>query len=160
MHLSVVCPTSNSYLRLDEGQEGNLHVVMEQARHNLAYHLSTHPLQILHISVLCTVCDGEIWVSVKFTRNLETLKHNERAFEWIGTISTKYQPLGEDSGSKSPSFLQHLPQLYQVGHTIDKRIISSVITSTASYNYEASCSTTQLFQTEFSNHCTMQLHYS
>ena len=31
-------------------------------------------------------------------------------FEWIGTISIKYQPLGEDSNA---SFLQHLPQVCQ-----------------------------------------------
>ena len=37
-------------------------------------------------------------------------------FEWIGTIPTKYQPLREDSDDESPSFLQHLPQVCQVGH--------------------------------------------
>ena len=43
-------------------------------------------------------------------------------FEWIVKIPTKYQPLGEDSDGKSPSFLQHLPQVCQVGHTTDRSI--------------------------------------
>ena len=38
------------------------------------------------------------------------------------TIPTKYQPLGEDSNAKFLFFLQHLPQVCQVGHTIDRRI--------------------------------------
>ena len=44
-------------------------------------------------------------------------------FEWIRTIPTKYQPLGEDSTDKSSSFLQHLPQVCQVEHTIDRCIM-------------------------------------
>ena len=40
-------------------------------------------------------------------------------FEGIGTIPTKYQALEKDSGSKSPSFLQHSSQVAKVGHTID-----------------------------------------
>ena len=42
-------------------------------------------------------------------------------FQWIGTISAKYQPLREGCDGKSPAFLQHLPHL-QVGHTIDRYI--------------------------------------
>ena len=38
------------------------------------------------------------------------------------TILTKYHPLGEDSNPKFPFFLQHLPQVCQVGHTIDRCI--------------------------------------
>ena len=38
-------------------------------------------------------------------------------FECIRTIPTKYKPLGKDSDSKSPSFLQHPPQVCKVGHT-------------------------------------------
>ena len=37
-------------------------------------------------------------------------------FVRIGTIPTKCQPFGEDSDSKSPSFLQHLPWVWKVGH--------------------------------------------
>ena len=48
-------------------------------------------------------------------------------FEWIGTIPTKYQPLGEDSDNKSPSFLHHLSKVCQVGHTIDRRIKPSML---------------------------------
>ena len=40
------------------------------------------------------------------------------------TIPTKYQPLGEDSNAKFPFVLQHLPQVCQVGHAIDRRISS------------------------------------
>ena len=36
------------------------------------------------------------------------------------TILTKYPPLREDPDGKFPSCLQHLPQVCQVGHTIDK----------------------------------------
>ena len=43
------------------------------------------------------------------------------------TILTNYYPLGEDSNAKFPTVLQHLPQVCQVGHTIDRRIISSVL---------------------------------
>ena len=39
------------------------------------------------------------------------------------TIPTKYQPLGENSSAKFPFVLQHLPQVCQVGHAIDRRII-------------------------------------
>ena len=39
-------------------------------------------------------------------------------FEWIRTILTKH--LGKDSDSKYPSFLQHLPQVSKVEHTIDR----------------------------------------
>jgi len=35
---------------------------------------------------------------------------------------SKYQPHGENSKGKSPSFLQRLPQVCQVGHIIDKCI--------------------------------------
>ena len=77
---------------------------MDQA-HNPAYHSRTHPLQVPHISLLCAVC-------VEFTKNFPKT-FNERKkyiqFEWIGTILTKYQPLGEDFEDKSSCFLQHLP---------------------------------------------------
>ena len=52
-------------------------------------------------------------------------------FEWIGTILTKYQPLEEDSDGKSPSLLQQLPQVCQVGgrgHTIDTYCITVNLT--------------------------------
>ena len=57
-----------------------------------------------------------------FQRHLAQQKRMCMPFEWIGTIMTKYQPLGEDSDGKSPSFLQHLPQVSKVGHTIDRPI--------------------------------------
>ena len=41
-------------------------------------------------------------------------------FRWIGTIPTKYQPLGEDYDGKSPFILLHLPQVCKVGHTNDR----------------------------------------
>ena len=41
---------------------------------------------IPHISLSCTVCDREMWVSVKFTINFpKMLKHNERGY--ICTLS-------------------------------------------------------------------------
>ena len=45
-------------------------------------------------------------------------------YGWLdGTILTKHPPLGEDSnGNPPPSFLQDLPQVCQVGHTIDRCI--------------------------------------
>ena len=50
------------------------------------------------------MCDREILVFVKFTRNFpKTLKHKERAkFEWI---PTKYPPFGEDSDGKFLSLI-------------------------------------------------------
>ena len=111
MHL---CLTSNIYLGLDGGLEGNCHVLMEQGDYS-----PTYPSQIAHTSLLCTVFDREIWVSVKFTKNfpkiLNTMKDNINVIEWIGTIPTKYQPLWEDSDGKSPSFLQYLPPGMQGG---------------------------------------------
>ena len=45
--------------------------------HSLEYHPPLHKYPIL----LCTVCDRQIWVSVKFTRNFpKTLKHKEREY--------------------------------------------------------------------------------
>ena len=38
-------------------------------------------------------------------------------FEWIGTVGN-----WKDSDGKFPSFLQHLPRVCQVGHTIDRCI--------------------------------------
>jgi len=50
------------------------------------------------------VCDREILVFVKFTRNFpKTLKHKERVkFEWI---PIKYPPFREDSDSKFLSLI-------------------------------------------------------
>ena len=70
-----------------------------------AYHPPTYPLQIPHISLLCTVCDAKTFLTQQ--------KRIYMQFEWIGT---KYQPVGKDSNDISPSFLQHLPQVCQVGH--------------------------------------------
>ena len=103
---------------------------MEQApipgARTIALHIPYNP----HISVLCTVCHREVWVSVKFTKNLpkilNTTKENTQAiqFEWIGTIPTKYQALEEDFDGKSPSLLQQLLHVCQVGHTIDTYCIT------------------------------------
>ena len=118
IHLSVVCPTSNTWGLV--GERRGIDVLMEQAGHNTAYHPPTYPLQIPHASLLCTVCDREILVSVEFEFPKTSLTQRKRMciqFEWIGTIPTKYQPLGEGSDSKSPAFLQHLPQfLYPCVH--------------------------------------------
>ena len=68
-------------------------------------------LQYLRLDVFlsCTVCDRKTWGLWKsqriFQRHFTQRKRMCMPFEWIGTISTKYQPLGEDSDGKSPSFL-------------------------------------------------------
>ena len=86
--------------------------------HNPAYHPSTYPLQIPHISLLYTVCDRKRWVSVEFTKSFPDIFNTTKG-NMYAICPTKYQSLGEDSDDKSPSFLQHLPQVCQVGHTID-----------------------------------------
>ena len=52
-------------------------------------------------------------------------------FEWIGTILTKYhnQHFGEDSDSKSHSFLQHLPQVCQKGIPLMGALCTSALNS-------------------------------
>ena len=63
--------TYNTCMGFDGGLEGNLHGLMEQA-HTWGTNLCTIPLhnnslEILHISLSCTVCDKEMWVVVEFT---------------------------------------------------------------------------------------------
>ena len=69
--------------------------------HKPMYHPPTYRLQIPHISLSDTVCDRVIWVFVNwiaksFQRHLTQQKRMHVPFEWIGTILTKYRPLGED----------------------------------------------------------------
>ena len=75
------------------------------------------------------VMHGEVWVFVEFKKNFQRPSTQRKVmcmpFVRIGTILTKYQPLREDSDSKSPSFFQHLPQVCKVGHTIDRHITST-----------------------------------
>ena len=80
--------------------------------------MRTIPFKIPHISLLCTVRDREIWISVEFTKIFPKTFNAMKQFEWIGTTPNKYQPPQEDSDDKSPSFLQHLHQYA----TIDRRI--------------------------------------
>ena len=35
-------------------------------------HPPTYPLQVPHISLLCTVCDRDVWVSVEFSKDTLT----------------------------------------------------------------------------------------
>ena len=65
------------YLGPGGGKEGNRHVLMEQA-HNPAYHSPTYPLQIPHISLLCSV-------SVEFTKNFpKTFNERKNIFNLSG----------------------------------------------------------------------------
>ena len=108
MHLRVVCPTSNTWGSREIG--GELTCPNGTRPHAWGRILCTIPLHIPykspHISLLQTVRDREIWM-------------------FGVTILTKYQPLGEDSNGKSSHFLQHLPQVCQLGHTSDRCITTS-----------------------------------
>ena len=74
------------YLGLDGREEGNWHVLMEQAP---VLGAQSH-VQSLTNTLYLLVADSV------------TGKHMS---VWMQTILTKYQPLGEDSDGKSPSFL-------------------------------------------------------
>ena len=81
-----------------------------------------HTAQIPHVSLLCTVCDKEIWV--EFTRYFPKTLNTEYVCHMdLRGFVTKYEPFGEDSDCEPPSFLQHPSQVFKVGHTIDRCII-------------------------------------
>ena len=93
-----------------------------------------HTTQIPHVSLLCTVCDREIWV--EFTRNFPTTLNTECVCHMdLRGFVTKYEPFGEDSDCESPSFLQHPPQVFKVGHTIDRCIIFGGVTMSPQKHY-------------------------
>ena len=100
-----------TYAPISGMPRGIWHVLMEQAPTPGAQSCiqsPTYSLQVPHISLLQTVCGREIWV---FGCNNP---------DWVPT----------SRGSKSPSFLQHLPQLCQVGHTMDRCINNHIYLTT------------------------------
>ena len=62
------------------GLGGGIDMSWWTSLHNWGTILCTIPLHISpHISLLCTVCDREIWVSAEFTKNFwRHFQHNER----------------------------------------------------------------------------------
>ena len=120
------------YLGLGGGKEGNWHVLMEQAPIPGAQSCVPPPNISLtntpYLPVVHSVWQGDMGIcgiQKEFPKTFLTQqKRIYMQFEWIGTIPTKYQPLGEDSEDKSPSFLQHPSQVYRWAHTIDRCIIT------------------------------------
>ena len=85
------------------------------------------PLVPLHISYkypyvrgVHSVWQGDMGICEIHQKFPKTLKHNRREHT---SVPTKNQHLWEDSDGKSPFFfLEHLSQVCQVGHTIDRCI--------------------------------------
>ena len=85
--------------------------------HNPAYHPSTYPLQIPHISLLYTVCDRKRWVSVEFTKSFpdvfNTTKGNIYAI-WVDSqLSTN--PSGKIPTTNPPPFSNICPRYARWG---------------------------------------------
>ena len=116
------------HLRLDGKLEGNWHIIMKQASiPTPTYYPPTYPLWIPQIPVMHSVWQEDMSVpgihkELLFQWFLTQWKRVCMPFEWIETMPTKYQPLGEGFNSKSPSFLQHPPPVCKVGHTTDRYI--------------------------------------
>ena len=125
MHLSVVCPTLNTWgvTRVRRGPNGT-------SLHTWATILCMVLLHIPYkypISPCCAQCVTGRYGNLRnsqtiFQRHVTQQKGIQMQFEWIGAIPTKYQLLGEDSYDRSHTILQHLPQVRQVGHTNDRHI--------------------------------------
>ena len=89
------------YLDPGGGKEGNWHVVMEQV-HNPAYHSPTYPLQIPHISLLCTEC---VEFTKNFPKSLNTTKvKNIFNLSELGQSRLSTNPLGNISKTNPPLF--------------------------------------------------------
>ena len=128
MHLSVVCPT---YTWSVERKVEFTCLSLEQAPIPGAQSckpfpyisltnipISLHiPYKYPHISLLCTVCDRKIYMVGICGIHKEFSITN---LSGLGQCRPSTKPLRRIPTANLPLFLQHLPQVCQVGHTIDR----------------------------------------
>ena len=121
MHLSVVCPIYNTWSTTPEAWweiGGELTYPNGASPHTWDTNLCTIPLhKYPYLPVVHSVWQRGMGICEIHKKNFQRKRMCMR-FEWVGTITTRYQSFGEDSVPLlSPT------SVCKVGHTIERHII-------------------------------------